>query len=166
MRCGVARPPAPRRCGSVRPTARELTALMRCAPIMHHRALATTRPKALCLWCLSRTTRAARMAGLWPMPLEGKAKCPQVKLTIPGRGFSSCCKGEQMESGLKGQFFFLEPWALSPRSSIWGEPSSGINTSIQYPLLHGIHRSDRCPAHRVFLAPILPHRKSLLKGDR
>jgi len=37
-----------------------------------------------------------------------------------------------MESGLKGQFSVLEPLAFSRKSSIWGEPMSGINT-IQQP---------------------------------
>lgn len=94
-----------------------MATLTRCARIMHRRALATTRPKdAAHLWRVFRNIQGGTHGGT-------------VTYTTGGRGFSSCCRGERMESGLRGQFSVLEPLALSRKSSIWGEPMSGINTS-------------------------------------
>lgn len=70
------------------------------------------------------------MARLSPVPAEGEAKCPWVELTMPGRSFSSGCAGERRESGLEGAVLLLEPLPVSSKSSVWGLPMSGIDTSL------------------------------------
>jgi hypothetical protein len=139
-----------------------MMALTRCAPIMHAGRWRPPAQRRCTSVACSGTTRAARMAGQSPIPPEGDAKCPWVELTIPGRGFSSCCGRERIASGLKEQFSFLEPLALSPKSSIWGEPMSGIDTfarfvylivdlsPIDWPTAKRVHGSE-CPQSSICL---------------